>query len=104
MMRYRLRTLLIIRRRQNAALPRAPMLRYKLRTLLIALAIGPMVLASGYWAWLAYNARSYVREIVSYYGTGDRHKTMMYLPSAKSGYHWQQGRDGAATEVPDDPE
>jgi len=27
------------------------MLRYKLRTLMIVLAIGPMALAAGWWAW-----------------------------------------------------
>jgi len=44
-MRYRLRPLLIVRRRQVAGLPSAPMLRFRLRTLLIALAMGPIVLA-----------------------------------------------------------
>ncbi len=32
----------------------ASMFRYKLRTLLIVLALGPMLLAGGYWLWEAY--------------------------------------------------
>ena len=51
-MRYRLRTLLIVRRRQDTGLPTAPKLRFSLRTLLIALAIGPIVLALAGWAIL----------------------------------------------------
>ena len=78
-------------------------MRYRLRTLLIVLAIGPMMLAVGYWAWRAFDARWRVRDIESYHSTGEYHTEIMYLPAAKAGYHWRQGIDGAATEVPDDP-
>jgi hypothetical protein len=44
-MHYRLRTLLIVKRRQVADLRSAPKFRFGLRTLLVALAIGPIVLA-----------------------------------------------------------
>ena len=47
--------------------------RYKLRTLLILLAIGPPMLAIGFWAWTEYRAAQ-EREIARHFnGAGSRH-------------------------------
>ena len=48
-------------------------MRYRLRTLLILLAIGPPMLAIGYWRWAEYRAAE-EREIAGHFnGPGSRH-------------------------------
>jgi hypothetical protein len=78
-------------------------MRYKLRTLLIVLALGPMVLARGYWEWRAYDEMRWRWQVVeSNLGTWTPHTTIMYLPPVKPGYRFRQGRDGSVSEVPTD--
>jgi hypothetical protein len=62
-MRYRLRPLLIVRRRQDTELPSPFVFRYKLRTLLIVLALGPLLIALAWCAW------SDLREVITMFNS-----------------------------------
>jgi hypothetical protein len=49
------------------------MMQYRLRTLLIVLALGPPLLAGGYWLWDAYRPRPspwYIQDGGAYYPPG----------------------------------
>jgi hypothetical protein len=76
------------------------MMRYRLRTLLIVLAIAPPALALGHKAWHAYAARYRDQVIESCYATGIAHTTTVRLPPAMPGYRYRQARDGGVVEVP----
>jgi hypothetical protein len=67
-------------------------MRYRLRTLLIVLALGPPLLAGGYWFWEWSRPSPYlVRDGVP----------SIILPEPALGYHWKLTNAGLI-QVPDD--
>jgi hypothetical protein len=69
-------------------------MRFRLRTLLIVLALGPMVLAGGYWAW-----ERLQRSPSHLYQDGDS------VPLPRPGYHYKVERNNQqfrVIEVPDE--
>jgi hypothetical protein len=70
-------------------------MRFRLRTLLIVLAIGPMVLAFGYWFWQWSRPSPWFVQ--------DSFNPPYILPEPKPGYHWKLTRDRGLIEVPIQP-
>jgi hypothetical protein len=65
-------------------------MQYRLRTLLIALALGPPVLAGGYWVW-----SETIPRLRQWYTYG------YVFPRNTPGYRWKQARgDRSWREVP----
>ena len=65
--------------------------RFRLRTLLIVLAIGPPLVAGGYWTWeWSRPSRRW------YYQDGGSYMP----PPNKPGYHWKLTNDRGLIEVP----